>query len=257
MITEYFTKLHNFILDILFPVHCLRCQKYNDWICEKCFSKINILQVQFCPYCEKIISPNGRICQQCKNKFLKTNEIWPLDGLIASATYGKNGVSDLIYCFKYNFISDLGLPLARILCKAFLLNNLFLPDIIIPIPLHQKRLRWRGFNQAEILANYFAENITPGFSVSVISNFIIRKKYTGAQMKIKNYQERQKNVRNIFTLNKKFLQPKILEGKTVLLIDDIATTGSTLFEAGRIIKLAGAVKVFAIVIARQEIKNTK
>lgn len=258
MIIYYFKKLHNFILDTLFPVHCLYCQKYGTWVCQECARKISLLPVQVCPYCEKTISPNGKICPLCKNKFLEKNESWPLDALVVSTKYEKDGISRLVYCFKYNFIQDLGEFLAKIISEAFILNNLPLPDIIIPIPLHPKRLRWRGFNQSEILANYLSQNLAPGFPIPIISNFLIRKKYTRAQMKIKNYQERQKNIRNIFALNRivETRHASSLRGKTILLVDDIATTGATLFEAGRVLKSAGVKKVFAVVIARQEIHHS-
>jgi len=254
MIIYYFKKIQSFLLDTLFPIYCLYCQKYGDWICEECFRKINTLPIQLCPYCEKTISPAGRICPECKNKFLGKNDLWPLDALIVSTKYGKNGISHLVHCFKYNFIADLGTPLAKIMRDAFLLHNLPLPDLVIPIPLHPKRLRWRGFNQSEILADYLSRNIAPGFAIPVIQNLLIRKKYTSAQMKIKNYQERQKNVKDIFGLNHivETRHASSLQDKTVLLIDDICTTGATLFEAGRILKSAGAKKVYAIVIARQE-----
>ncbi len=263
-------KIQNSILDTLFPIHCLYCQKYGDWICEECFRKINTLPIQLCPYCEKTISPAGRICPECKNKFLGKNDLWPLDALIVSTKYEKDGISRLVHCFKYNFIADLGTQLAKIMRDAFLLHNLPLPDLVIPIPLHPKRLRWRGFNQSEILADYLSQNIAPGFAIPVIQNLLIRKKYTSAQMKIKNYQERQKNVRDIFALNDKVVETQYiasqyiasqniasLQDKTILLIDDICTTGATLFEAGRVLKSAGAKKVSAIVIARQEIRLVK
>ncbi len=255
MIIYYFKKLHNFILDTLFPIHCLYCQKYGAWVCSECAKKISLLSVQVCPYCEKTISPNGRICPLCKNKFLEKNESWPLDALVVSTKY--ENVSRLVHCFKYNFIQNLGESLAKIICQALISHNLTLPDYIIPIPLHSRRLRWRGFNQSEVLAQYISQNLTPGFSIAILSKLLIRKKYTPAQMKIKNYQERQKNVRDIFGLNCNVETQNFasLHNKTILLIDDVATTGATLFECAKILKSAGAKKVFAVVIARQEIRK--
>ncbi|MDO9231369.1 MAG: ComF family protein [bacterium] len=258
-----FKLIQNFLLDTLFPIHCLYCQKYGEWVCQECTQKISILPVQVCPYCEKTISPNGRICPKCKDKFLAKNEIWPIDTLVVSAKYEKGGISRLVHCFKYNFIPELGEILAKIICQAFVFHNSPLPDLIIPIPLHSRRLRWRGFNQSEILAEYISQNLTPGFPLPVISNFLLRKKYTSAQMKIKNYQERQKNVRDIFALSPPSPvigrgaggEGEIIKDKTILLVDDICTTGATLLEAAKILKSAGAKKVFAIVIARQEIKK--
>ncbi|MFA6160066.1 MAG: ComF family protein [Parcubacteria group bacterium] len=259
-----FQKIKKYILDTLFPIRCLHCQKYGEWVCRECTQKISILSVQVCPYCEKTISPNGRICPKCKDKFLAKNEIWPLDALIVSAKYEKNGLSRLVHCFKYNFIPDLGEILAKIMCEAIVSHNSPLPDFIIPIPLHPRRQRWRGFNQSEILAQYISQNLTPSFPIAIISDFLIRKKYTPAQMKIKNYQERQRNVRNIFGLNcnvetQNFASQNFasLQGKTILLVDDICTTGSTLFECAKVLKSTGAKKVFAVVIARQEINSAK
>lgn len=256
-----FKSIKIFVLDILFPLHCLFCQKYGQWICQECFKKISLLPVQVCPYCEKAISPAGRICFKCKEKFLRKNQLPPLDALIVSTKYEKNGASRLIHHFKYSFVKDLGDPLAKIMSEAITFHNLPLPDLIIPVPLHSRRLRWRGFNQSEILANHICENLTPGFSIPVISNLLLRKKYTQAQMKIKNYQERQKNVKNIFTLSPSSPvigrgvggEGKILKDKTILLIDDVATTGATLFECARTLKSAGAKKVYGAIIARQEI----
>jgi len=249
-----FNYIKEIILDTLFPIHCLFCKKYGCWICSHCFKKIIILSEQVCPYCEKNISPAGRICQDCKNKFLKNNKDYPLDLLIVSTKYTQEGISRIIHYFKYNFIKDLGSPLAKIISQAIISNNISLPDLIIPVPLHPRRLRWRGFNQSEILAKKISQNLTPGFQIQVLSNALVRKKYTAAQMKIKNYQERQKNVKNIFVLNSNF-DLKNLKDKTILLIDDVSTTGATLFECARILKNCGAKKVYGAVIARQEIKK--
>jgi len=134
-------------------------------------------------------------------------------------------------------------------------NNLPLPDLILPIPLHPRRLRWRGFNQSELLADHIAQNLTPGFPLPVLSDFIIRTRYTKPQMKIKDYKERQKNIKGIFSLNtRNSLNPKLLD-KTILLVDDIATTGATLFECGKMLKQNGAKEVFGTVIARQVISQ--
>ena len=250
-----FQSFNKFILDILFPIHCLFCKKYGDWICDECFKKINLLPEQVCPYCEKNISPAGRICQNCKEKFLEKNQKYPLDALIVSAKYQKDGIARLIYNFKYNFIKDLGDPLARIVSQAIILHNLPLPDLIIPVPLHPKRLRWRGFNQAEILARNISEELAPGLPILVVTNLLVRRKYTSAQMKIKSYQERQKNVKNTFALNEEFIGLGIFKNKTILLVDDVSTTGATLFECAQVLKSFGAKKVYGAVIARQEIKK--
>lgn len=249
---EVLSRAKKFILDTLFPVQCLFCQKEDVWICAECLEKIEVLSDQVCPYCEEIETSSGKICPRCKEKMLDGSSRIPIDNLIASVRYSQNNISHLVHLFKYRFVSDLHAPLGKLMTKAIVKNNLPLPDLIVPVPLHKKRLRWRGFNQSELLAGFISRNLALGLQIPIVPDVIFRKKYTRPQMKIKNYRERQKNIRNIFEINKD--SGYNLENKTVLLVDDIATTGSTLFECGRVLKSAGAGKVMATVIARQEIK---
>ena len=141
--------------------------------------------------------------------------------------------------------------MGEILLQTVAKNELPVPDLIIPIPLHPRRLRWRGFNQSEKLADFLGKNLTPGFPILVGNNMLTRTKYTVPQMKIGNYQERKRNVSGIFLITD--ICKQAFRDKKILLIDDVATTGATLFEAGKILKENGAKKVFGAVIARQEI----
>lgn len=229
-------------------------------------SKIKLLPEQVCPYCEKNITDAGLICPHCRSKFLAKNDIIPLDSLTITTSYKDGNVSRLIHLYKYNFITDLSVPLGQLLIKNIIKNNIPLADSIIPVPLHPRRLRWRGFNQSELLSDFISVNLTPGFNIPVFSDLIKRARYTRPQMKIKNYKERQQNMRNIFALNpyininkekipNSCYSKKIgfLENKNILLVDDICTTGATLFEAGRILKQSGAKRVMGVVLARQEI----
>lgn len=243
-------KIKKIILDTLFPIFCLSCQKQDVWLCKECQKKIEIIFPQVCPYCEKVSSSAGAICPDCQNRFWRKNKIIPLDNLIAAVRYNKNSISRAVYAFKYNFVEDLSAPLSDLIIQALFKNNLPVPDIIIPVPLHKRRLRWRGFNQAELLAKHIGENLAPGFSIPVFSDLIVRQKFTPPQMKIKNYQERQKNLQDAFVLNSK--ENFNFNKKNILLIDDICTTGSTLLECAKILKSAGAKKICAAVIARQE-----
>lgn len=235
-------KINNLILDTLFPKRCLLCEKEGVWLCEICQGKIDLIDFQVCPVCEKYISPLGSPCQKCKGEAA-------LNGLIIAAKYGKDNLAILIHRFKYNFISELGENLGQILLKGATIHKLPLPNLVIPVPLHPRRLRWRGFNQAEILAKYLNENITPGFTVEVLKNNLIRQKYTSAQMKIKKYALRKENMRGAFSVK----NPTEIRNKIIWLIDDVCTTGSTIFECAKVLKSAGAKKIYALVLARQEI----
>lgn len=245
-----FSKTKKEILDILFPISCVSCRKTDTWLCEECFLKIEIKKIQVCPFCEKVFKNQGRTCPKCEESFLRKKTPPPLDGLICASSYKNKLISRLIHLFKYNFISDLGDILGKIAAIGLLENNSPLPDFIVPVPLHRRRLRWRGFNQADILANFLGQNLAPGLSVTVKNDIIFRQKYTRAQMKIGDYKERKINISEAFSIREG--SSEIIKGNNILLVDDIATTGATLFEIGRILKQNGAKKVFGAVIARQE-----
>jgi predicted amidophosphoribosyltransferase len=107
--------------------------------------------------------------------------------------------------------------------KAFLDNELPLPDAIIPVPLHKRRERWRGFNQSELLADCISENLTPGMEIPVLNNVLIRTKHTTPQMKVKKYAERRKNIQGVFGINHKchselarLAESKRVEGSNVI-----------------------------------------
>jgi len=242
-----FEKTKGFILDTLFPINCINCGCDDIWLCESCLAKIELLPFQVCPRCEKLITEKGRLCDHCKK------DRSALDNLLAASKYKENNIAKLVHLYKYNFVEDLHIPLAKLLVKIILKNNLPLPDLIVPIPLHQRRLRWRGFNQSELLANYVSQNLTPGFSIPVVPNLIKRQKYTPPQMQIGKYSERRKNMQDAFIFN----STQDIQNKKILLIDDIATTGATLFECAKVLKANGAKKVFGAVIARQEFDNEK
>jgi len=247
--------LKNFALDTLFPIICLSCGRPDAWLCQECLEKIEILHYQVCPYCEKIEISAGAVCPKCRSKLLEKSLPPPLDNLIVATKYAPHNIARLVHAFKYNFVQDLSTPLAEIMRKVILESHLPLPDYIVPVPLHSRRLRWRGFNQAEDLARNLSVNLLPGLPIPVLNDLLIRKRFTPPQMKIRNYGERKKNMQDSFALSKKICRWGIsLKNKQVLLIDDISTTGSTLLECAKVLKIAGAKKVYGAVIARQEMK---
>lgn len=246
------SQIKTLILDTLFPIHCLNCQKEGFWLCEECLAQIETLPFQVCPRCEKLIIEGGRLCQKCRRLSLKNKDFF-LEALVVSVPYATGNIAKMIHLFKYNFIEDLQIPLGKIMVKAFLNHRIPLPDILIPVPLHPRKLRARGFNQAELLADFLGESLAPGMPLLVSRDVLKRKKPTPSQMKIKNYKERQKNVQGAFVV----LSPTEIKRKNILLVDDVATTGATLLECARVLKAAGARKISAIVVARQTFKKSR
>ncbi len=250
-----FDGIKKFALDILFPISCLSCGAPDLWLCPACLKRIDLLSFQVCPYCEKAQTASGAICSRCKANFIAKNTPPFLDNMIVATSYNQANISRLVHAFKYSFVRDLGFPLSTVISQAIFDNHLPLPDFIIPVPLHPRRLRWRGFNQAEVLAQDLSENLSPGLPIPLLNQLVIRKKFTPPQMKIKNYSERKKNMQNSFCLADSCHPKKeTLRNKKILLVDDISTTGSTLLECAKVLKSAGAGRIYAAVIARQEMK---
>jgi len=250
-------EIQTFILDTLFPINCISCGRDDVWLCDDCLHDMELLSIQVCPKCEDAITESGQTCRNCKSDS-------SLDALLVATGYKDKTISKLVHLYKYKFIESLHIPLGKILIKNLLRSQLAIPDIIIPVPLHPRRLRWRGFNQSQLLVGYISQNLTPGFEVAVDETILRRQRYTPPQMKIKKYSERLSNLQDAFVVARSIADgppvggpsasPQNLHGKTILLIDDIATTGATLFECAKVLKQNGAKKVFAAVIARQEME---
>ncbi len=118
-----------------------------------------------------------------------------------------------------------------------------LQAIVVPIPLSTLRERERGFNQSALIAERFAKYFDLSYQPHLIRRTIDRM----PQAKISTAAERQKNIKGVFQIGKDLNK---VQDKTILLVDDVATSGATLEEAGRILKRAGVKKILAIVIAR-------
>lgn len=251
-------KISTFILDILFPVYCLDCGLEGEWICRECIKKIKLLEKQACPICGAE-SKTGAVCFNCRNKT-------DLNGVIAAVHYrnpneeekiisGNSLVKEAIHVFKYRFVKDLAKPLADLMSGQLENRQLvkkekaipFGPDIledriIIPVPLHPKRLRWRGFNHAELLA----ENLAKRFDLPIKKTLLARTKNNIPQVEIKERLARLENIRGAFNCD----ACPFLKDKRIILIDDVCTTAGTLSECAKVLKKAGVREVWSVVVAR-------
>ncbi|MBT3356505.1 ComF family protein [bacterium] len=231
--------------DIIFPIKCINCGKEGEFICKKCFSLLPKNSFQVCPVCEKTILSNGDVCNHCRQRVSS-----PINRLFVVSDYKDPLLSKSIHYLKYNFVADLAKPLGTLMIQTMLrLGSSPTPDVIIPIPLHNRRLRWRGFNQSALLANVIAKDLLPGMEIEVLEDVIARKSSTKPQMKIKDYGARQKNIQGCFqidpTANKK------VTAKRILLVDDICTTGSTINECAKELRKLNPKSISAVVLARQ------
>ena len=231
-------KIKNFLLKLFFPKICLFCQREGEFLCKDCEALLEISPFLYC-LCQKPkrISKGGK-CPKCKFK--------KLDGLYFALDYNNFLVKKIIQNFKYKpFIRELAKPLTSLIINHFqLLDNKpnFDDFILVPIPLSKRRLKWRGFNQAEELGKELAKFL----KIPLISNCLIKVKETPPQVKLSE-KERKENIKGGFSLKN---QSKIFNRK-ILLIDDVYTTGSTMEEAARILKKGGAKEIWGVVVARE------
>jgi len=227
--------------NILFPAQCIACSSYlNDphLLCTKCMLAIPIESGVYCAVCEKRLS-SFSICHQS-----------PL-GIIGYATsYQIPLVRDLIHLFKYEQVEtavvDLGTILVSYINTSKLLSLLISKKndiMVIPIPLHVIRERTRGFNQAKLLANLIAKHYH-----LPLEDVLIRTQNNPPQAQMKSKKKRMKNAEHLFSITQK--TSYLLKNKTIVLIDDVATSCATLTSAAKILKQNGAKKVIGIVLAK-------
>jgi ComF family protein len=146
-----------------------------------------------------------------------------------------------IHQLKYRNLRALAQPLAELLHR-YLAKNPLPGEVLVPVPLHAKRLRERGYNQASLLARELGK-LT---GLPVVDDCLIRKREAPPQARAGTVEERRGNVANAF-----FCRHHRLKDKPVLLIDDVATSGATLDACARAVKASGASSVWGLVLARE------
>lgn len=237
----FFVRLKNLILSFVYPDFCLGCGKEGKLVCEKCKAAIQIIENDVCPSCRKE-SAGGFFCGG------KCGEGFYFEALIVALPYLKSGLmSKAIARFKYHFSENLSEFLGDILRLKFLessgvfLKNEMQECLIVPVPLHKNRLKYRGFNQAEMLCKALGEP----------RNILERVVETSEQALLSRL-ERIQNVKGAFAMKdvKKVRENCFVRGKTICLVDDVATTLSTLNECSKILKAAGATRIICLVLAR-------
>ena len=161
-----------------------------------------------------------------------------MDGVRAAVVF-EGVIRQAIHDLKYQGRTELAVPLAELMVEAWE-SGLFPVDCLVPVPLHPRRLRERGYNQANFLTEGFAEKI----KLPVLLGVLARSRMTKSQTKL-GVAERRKNVKGAFTAI-----PAVLEGRSVLLVDDVCTSGFTLQACADALRTAGAVQVYAMTVAR-------
>lgn len=231
-ILEFLRLVSNFFLDLIFPKKCVNCGEFGGFVCQKCLAKIKPIETQVCPKCGKI-SDKGKWCSGCKGK---SN----LTGIIVSAQYRIGPTKEMIHYLKYNGVTELAPGLADLLIDQLIGEDVPEDVIITSVPLHKKKYLERGFNQSEMIGGIVAKKLGLCYQ-----NLLIRTKYTESQVKLKG-DKRRENLVDAFAS-----VPRIsIDNKTIMIIDDVSTTGATLEECAKVLRQNGARRVWGLVVAR-------
>jgi len=230
-------------LDILFPPRCHFCKSFipdagTIHLCNGCLGACNWIRSPLCKVCGIPFLTSGGDDHLCGNCITAPPRFTAARG----AALFDGPVRELIHRFKYNRRVQLCRPLG-LLAAGQLMSFIeeFSPDLLIPVPLHVKRLRQRGFNQAVLLG----EILSREWRLPLSRRNLQRIRWTEPQINL-SAAERVVNVRGAFNLN----APDIIKDKRIILLDDVYTTGSTAAECSRVLFKADAAAVYVMTIAR-------
>lgn len=224
--------------DLLFPQRCVGCRRRDTLLCQACESGLRFLPPT-CFVCKKIVPaknrvPLGRTCLYCRQK----SHIY---AFFSSFSYDSGAIRELVHGLKYERIRAMASVLSRLLASALAYYRVEFPaeSIVIPVPLYPARQRVRGFNQSYLIAQELAERL--GYPVD---QCVEKIRKTKPQMELRR-EERIRNLAGAFVVK----NPDSIRGKTILLVDDVRTTGTTLEEIATTLRHAGAKRIWAITAA--------
>lgn len=227
---DKFFNVFSHLVNIGFPNNCLSCSnslvRNERYICSSCHF--------YLPKSDLQLTNNSETAQLLNNNEILTGASYLFD-------FDKDGkVQQLLYELKYNSNLNLGFFLGELVAIDFL-SQLKDTDLIVPVPLHPKKLYQRGYNQSDLLC----EGINNILGKEINKSNLVRIKYTETQTK-KNKQERIMNMKKAFTIK----HPTQFINKHLLLIDDVITTGSTLVECLRELQLVKGTRVKVLCLAK-------
>lgn len=220
------------LLDLVFPTRCAGCGALGDLLCAVCRGQVQPVPQPVCIRCGKPVQHAGR-CLACRDASFQVAAIR------AAAVY-REPISQAIHEFKYNGRKGLSQPLGEFLA-AYWRGRTVSVDLVIAVPLHKHRLNERGFNQSQLLA----ETLCRAAGLPLLQPDVLRRERETQQQVHLGPEERRQNVSGAF----QWTGPP-LAGVSVLLIDDVATTGATLEACGEALHAADAGRVWALTVAR-------
>jgi len=203
------------------------------WFCDECLRRVPRIEPPTCIRCGREIEPfSARMCYRCRTAPLEIERI-------RSAVTFEGALREAVHRFKYEGLTVLAEPLGSLMVECWS-RHATPTDVLVPVPLHRSHLRTRGFNQAALLAYQLANHA----HLPVDEKTLIRHRATASQFRLTT-AERRENVSGAFRC-----ASGALSGQSVLLIDDVCTTGSTLEACAVALMDGGAKRVQALTLAR-------
>lgn len=225
------SRLTSSTLDLLFPLECFGCHKEGTVLCPSCLTGVTRLNP---PYCRLCAQPGqSSPCVSCREN--------PLDADAIRAPFLLSGaIQEGVHALKYRNLRAAAPRLGGLLGE-FLASSRIPGDVLVPVPLHSSRQRQRGYNQSELLAR----EVSKTCSIKMDNGLLTRNRNTLPQVGSAGRVERRRNVEGSF-------QARIdVRGAAVIVIDDVATTGSTISACASALKSEGAASVWGLVLARE------
>lgn len=226
-------QLKESALDLLFPPRCVGCGREGYLLCSSCRSKLQYLPPPLCELCGLPLR-DGNMCPDCKNAATDIDGIrslYPYDGVMRRA----------VIQLKYENVKALAAPLARLMWEYLEAQRLPV-DLLMPVPLHPRRIRSRGYNQSELLSRELGKFA----SLPVVDGSIVRKRNTAPQARTASVEDRRRNVSDAFAC-----RDRRGVGKRIIVIDDVCTSGATLKACAAALKSIGAASVWGLTLARE------
>jgi len=220
-IPKYGTKIKDFLLNILFPIKCLGCKVNDEILCDNCVNKIQLN--------ERETTENITALFDYRDPLIK-KAIWELK--YHHKRYLGERLGQLLYDSLVEEISDLRIEVPN--------RTIY----VIPVPISNKKTKTRGYNQSLAIAKGFCKQAPPGI-FEIKDKIVIRKIDTEPQAKITNRKRRLKNIQGAFGIKNE----EDIKGRTIIIIDDVTTTGGTIGEIMKVLKKAKAKNVFGFTVA--------
>jgi len=226
-------RLKDTVLDLFFPPWCVGCGVRGSFLCLSCQSSLPRILPPICARCGRPLSA-GTLCTSCEDRPLE------IEG-VRSVFRFEGAARQAILSFKYKNVKALAAPLAQLMAE-YLCAHPLPADALVPVPLHPRRLRERGYNQSSLLA----QELSKLALLPLVEGSLLRLKNTPPQARTKSANGRQSNVTGAF-----ICRDRRLEGERVILIDDVCTSGATLDSCATALKAAGATSVWGLTVARE------